>query len=418
MSCPSRPNTDAGPAPRATVVGIGADGWAGLGPASRQALKAAEVVVGGGRHLDLVRDHVAAECVPLPKPIPDALGALIDVLTPRRMCFLGSGDPMFFGIGSTLVRILGSGDVRVLPHVSSVSLACARLGWPVEDLTVVSTVGRPWEVIYPVVQPGRRLLVLTADQTAAARLAKDLRDRGFAPSPMAVLERLGGPNESITAGTAESCPLAEHDRLAIVAVDCRPARDTEPLSVVPGLPDSVYATDGQLSKREIRALTLSALRPLPGQLLWDVGAGTGTVAIEWMRTHPTCTAMAIEASPDRCARISGNAAALGVPGLRVVHGSAPEELSGLARPDAVFVGGAVSVAGVLEQCVAALPHGGRLVANAVTVEAECTLSVHHARWGGELIRVTVQRASALGGLRGWRSAMPVTQWSYTKRESR
>ncbi|HEY0808437.1 MAG TPA: precorrin-6y C5,15-methyltransferase (decarboxylating) subunit CbiE, partial [Pseudonocardiaceae bacterium] len=381
---------------------------------ARATLADAELVIGSDRQLAMVRPRLRAAYLSLPSPLLPALPALIDDNREHRLCVLASGDPLLFGIGSTLIRLFGPDAVRVLPAVSSASLACARLGWAIEEVVVVSAVGRPLSRVQPAIQPGRRLLILVAETTAATAVAGLLRARGFGPSRMVLLERLGAGSEQISIDTAAGWPDKPHDRLAIVAVDCQPGPTPDIRSTVPGLPDEVYDTDGQLTKREVRALTLSALGPLPGELLWDVGAGTGTVAIEWLRTHPSCRAVAIEPRADRRARIAANAVDLGVPDLLVVGGTAPEALATLPRPDAVFVGGAVSVAGVIDGCLTALAAGGRLVANAVTLEAESTLAAWHARLGGDLTRIALSRAGPLGGFTGWRPAMPVTQWAYRK----
>jgi precorrin-6Y C5,15-methyltransferase (decarboxylating) len=396
------------------VVGIGADGWAGLAEPARAALGEAELVIGSDRQLGMVRTHLSAEYRTLPSPLLPALAELLACHRARRLCVLASGDPLFYGIGATLVRLLGHDAVHIVPAVSSVSLACARLGWALEETTVVSAVGRPLSRLQPAIQPHRKLLVLVAEPTAASAVATLLCARGFGPSRIVLLERLGSTAEHTTAATAADWPPDTHDRLAIVAVDCRPEPTALLLPTVPGLPDDAYDTDGQLTKREVRALTLAALAPLPGELLWDVGAGTGTVAIEWLRTHPGCRAVAIEPRAERRARIVANADALGVPDLVVVPGSAPAALAGLPRPDAVFVGGAVSVDGVIDGCLAALCPGGRLVANAVTLAAETALSGWHARLGGDLIRIALSRAAPLGEFTTWRPALPVTQWTYHK----
>jgi precorrin-6Y C5,15-methyltransferase (decarboxylating) len=387
------------------VVGIGAGGWPDLPPAARAVLHAAEIVLGGPRQLDLLDESVTAERRPLPSPL---LPALADaVATDRRLAVLASGDPMFFGIGSTLIRL--EVPVRVHPAPSSVSLAAARLGWPLEDVDVVSVVGRPLELVHPAVQPGRRLLVLVGTRDGGDAVRALLIGRGFAASAVTVLERLGGPDERIT--TADG----QHDPLAIVGIECIADPGTTPLPRTPGLPEDAFDTDGQITKREIRALVLAALVPVPGQLLWDVGAGSGSVGIEWMRVHPASRAIAIEPRADRRTRIAANASALGVPGLQIVAGSAPEALAGLPVPDAAFVGGAVSAPGVLDACVAALAPGGRLVANAVTVETETVLARAHTEMGGTLTRLAIQRAAPVGGFTGWRPAMPVTQWAWVKR---
>jgi precorrin-6Y C5,15-methyltransferase (decarboxylating) len=386
------------------VVGIGAGGWPDLPTAARAVLQAAEIVLGGPRQLDLLDESVTAERRPLPSPLLPALADAVD--TDRRLAVLASGDPMFFGIGSTLIRL--EVPVRVHPAPSAVSLAAARLGWPLEDVDVVSVVGRPLELVHPAVQPGRRLLVLVGTRDGGDAVRALLISRGFAASAVTVLERLGGRDERITT------TAGQHDPLAIVGIECIADPGTTPLPRTPGLPEDAFDTDGQITKREVRALVLAALVPVPGQLLWDVGAGSGSVGIEWMRVHPASRAIAIEPRADRRTRIAANASALGVPGLQIVAGSAPDALAGLPVPDAVFVGGAVSAPGVLDACVAALAPGGRLVANAVTVESETVLAHAHTEVGGTLTRLAIQRAAPVGGFTGWRPALPVTQWAWVK----
>ncbi|GAA3672267.1 bifunctional cobalt-precorrin-7 (C(5))-methyltransferase/cobalt-precorrin-6B (C(15))-methyltransferase [Nonomuraea antimicrobica] len=396
-----------------TVVGIGADGWDGLTPSARQAVESAEVLMGGVRQLDLV-PAPAAERVAWPSPLLPALPALMDSYAAREVCVLASGDPMFYGIGSTLVRLLGADRVRVLPHVSSLSLACARLGWPVEHVDVVSLVGRPPAALAAALLPGRRVIVLGAGPSSPSVVAELLAGHGYGPSPMTVLSDLGAPSESERRGTADGWTDPEVSPLHVIAIECVLALDAEPLARVPGLPDGAYEHDGQLTKREVRAVTLSRLAPIPGELLWDVGAGAGSVAIEWLRGHPSCAAVAIEHRADRAAAIRRNAERLGVPALRVVEGRAPGALEGLPEPDAVFVGGGATVPGLLERCWSALRPGGRLVANAVTLESEALIARWYARLGGDLVRLAVQRAAPVGGFTGWRAAMPVTVWSITK----
>ncbi|MGC5014480.1 precorrin-6y C5,15-methyltransferase (decarboxylating) subunit CbiE [Streptosporangium sp. DT93] len=392
-----------------TVVGIGADGWAGLSRAARWELHAAEVLMGAARQLALVPEP-SAERVVWPSPLLPALPGLIDAHRGRRVCVLASGDPMFHGIGATLVRLLGADRVRVLPHPSSVSLACARLGWAADRVEVVSLVTRPPEVLHPALHDGRRLLVLSADGRTPAAVAALLVARGYGASAMTVLERLGGAEERAVTGTAAGwSPAASHD-LNVVAVECRADAGTVALPRLPGLPDEAFEHDGQLTKREVRAVTLSRLAPAPGELLWDVGAGAGSIGVEWMRAHPDNRAVAVESRPGRAAAIARNAAALGVPGLEVVVGAAPAALAGLERPDAVFVGGGVTVPGVVEACWEALRPRGRLVANAVTVESEAVLASWHGELGGELVRLAVSRAAPVGGFTGWRPMMPVTVW--------
>lgn len=391
---------------------MGADGWRGLSLDAQRTLSSAQIVFGSQRQLDLLPAAVTAPRRAWPAPLLAALPGLLAEYGGQRVVVLASGDPMWFGIGTTLLRLLGADAVHVLAHQSSVSLACARLGWPVEDVEIVSAVGRPLSTLHVAVQPGRRVLVLVGDGTGAAAVARLLCERGFGASSLTLLEQLGAPRERLLAATAQTWPPHEHDPLAIVAVDCVAGADTVALPRTPGLPEQAFTHDGQITKREIRAVALAALAPVPGQLLWDVGAGSGSVGIEWLRTHPSCRALAIEPREDRRALIAGNAAALGVPGLQIVAGRAPEALAGLPAPDAVFVGGGVSVPGVLEACIAALAPGGRLVADAVTLESEGVLAGWHARLGGALTRIAIQRAAPVGSFTGWRPALPVTQWSY------
>ncbi|MDQ0687926.1 precorrin-6Y C5,15-methyltransferase (decarboxylating) [Streptomyces achromogenes] len=400
-----------------TVVGIGADGWAGLPDASRAALGAAEVLIGGPRQLDLLPPDCAGLRVPWPSPLRPAVPGLLAAHAGRRIAVLASGDPMFHGIGRALAEELGPARLHVLPHPSSVSLAAARLGWPLEDAEVVTLVGRPTARLAAALHTGRRLLVLGADAAAPAEIAALLRDRGFGPSPMRVLEQLGGARERTTAPrTADDWPAGGPlgDPLNVVAVECRRAPDALRLGAGPGLPDEAYEHDGQLTKRHVRAATLGALAPAPGELLWDVGGGSGSIAIEWMRTHPSCRAVTVEKDPARAARIARNADRLGVPGLRVVTGAAPAALAELPPPDAVFVGGGLTAPGLLDACWEALPAGGRLVANTVTLESEALLAEAHRRHGGELVRLAVAHAVPVGAFTGWRQAMPVTQWAVHK----
>jgi precorrin-6Y C5,15-methyltransferase (decarboxylating) len=339
----------------------------------------------------------------------EALPGLLDRLRGRRVCALASGDPMFFGVGATLCRVLGPERVRVLAQPSSASLACSRLGWALQDVQVVSTVGRPLDRLRAVLAPRRKLLVLVADAGGPSVIASLLVEQGYGPSALTALEQLGGPDERIRAGRADTWSHPPGDSLVIVGVDCEPAASTVPLAGVPGLPDDAYEHDGQLTKREIRAITLARLAPQPGQLLWDVGGGAGSIAIEWLRAEPTARAVAVERDPVRAERIIRNAARLGVPELRVVVGSAPSVLDGLATPDVVFVGGGVSADGVLPACWAALPPGGLLVANSVTLQGERALADLHERHGGDLTRIEIQRAAPVGRLTAWRPALPVTQ---------
>ncbi|MFZ3595611.1 precorrin-6y C5,15-methyltransferase (decarboxylating) subunit CbiE [Streptomyces sp. BH104] len=400
--------------PAVTVVGIGADGWPGLPEASREALRAADAVVGGPRQLDLLPPQCPGERVPWPSPLRRAVPGLLARHKGRRVAVLASGDPMFYGIGRTLVETVGADALHVLPHPSSTSYACARLGWPVEETEVVTLVGRPADRLAAALHHGRRVLVLSAGADTPAEVAKLLTDRGFGPSRLTVLERLGAEEETSYEGVAEDWTHAAGDPLNVIAVDCHRAPDALRLGATPGLPDAAYGHDGQLTKRHVRAATLAALAPAPGETLWDIGGGSGSIGIEWMRTHPSCRAYAVEKDAERAARIERNAARLGVPGLGVVTGPAPKALAELPPPDAVFIGGGLTAPGLLDACWDALAPGGRLVANTVTLESEALLATWYRSHGGELVKLSVAHAVPVGGFTGWRQAMPVTQWSVTK----
>ncbi|MFJ2919385.1 precorrin-6y C5,15-methyltransferase (decarboxylating) subunit CbiE [Streptomyces sp. NPDC087307] len=400
--------------PAVTVVGIGADGWAGLPDAGRAALADAQVLIGGARQLALLPPSCRGQRVPWPSPLRPAVPGLLAAHAGSRIAVLASGDPMFYGIGRALTEVLGPDRLRILPHPSSVSYACARIGWPVEDTETVTLVGRPAARLAAALHDGRRVLVLSADADTPAVVAGLLRERGFGPSRLRVLEQLGGAEETCLEGTADHWPHPPGDPLNIIAVECRRAPGAPRLGAVPGLPDEAYEHDGQLTKRHIRAATLGVLAPAPGELIWDIGGGSGSIAIEWMRSHPSCRAVTVERDPARAARIVRNADRLGVPALRVVTGRAPGDLAGLPAPDAVFIGGGLTAPGLLGACWDALGPGGRLVANTVTLESEALLAEAHRRHGGDLVRLAVAHAVPVGGFTGWRQAMPVTQWSVRK----
>ncbi|AGL20050.1 bifunctional cobalt-precorrin-7 (C(5))-methyltransferase/cobalt-precorrin-6B (C(15))-methyltransferase [Actinoplanes sp. N902-109] len=395
---------------RLTVVGIGADGWAGLSRTATAALTRADVILGSARQLDLLPVEVPGDRVAWPSPLLPALPGLLETHRGRRVAVLASGDPMFHGIGATLRRFVD--DLDVIPHPSSVSLAAARLGWPLSDVDVLSVVNADVAELHPLIHPNRRILVLGRDAGTPGQVAAILQARGYGDSEMTILGQLGSESETSITGRAGEIQLSEVGSLNVIAIRCSRGGVSRPL--VPGLPDDAYDSDGQLTKREVRAVTLALLGPQPGELLWDVGAGSGSIAIEWMRTHPACRAIAVESDPVRAARIEGNAQALGVPKLKLVTGRAPGALAGLPTPDVVFIGGGVTREGVLETAWSALPAGGRLVANAVTLESEAMLVSWHAKLGGDLTRLSVHRAAPVGGFTGWRAMMPVTIWAVVK----
>jgi precorrin-6Y C5,15-methyltransferase (decarboxylating) len=388
-----------------TLVGIGEDGYAGLGEAARKALAEAQCIVGAARQLALLPADLPGQHELWPSPF-----SLEPVLARRgtSVCVLASGDPLFYGVGASLARQLPAEEMRVFSSPSSVSLAAVRLGWPLQEVTVLSLVARPLAALQAQVFPGARLLVLSNDGESPAAVAELLRERGFGPSRITVLEHLGGDQERRIDGLASDWMQARVADLNLLAVECLADADARLLPLTPGLPDALYQHDGQLTKRDVRAITLARLAPQPGELLWDVGAGCGSIGIEWMRAHPSCRALAIEADAGRQAHIQHNRDALGVPGLQLIAGRAPEALAGLAAPDAIFIGGGVTIPGVLEQCWASLKPGGRLVANAVTLQSEAALVAWREQVGGELTRISVAQAQPLGGFDTWRSALPIT----------
>ncbi|MCW3015163.1 MAG: cbiE [Solirubrobacterales bacterium] len=393
-----------------TVIGIGADGWAGLGDAARQALATATLVVGSQRQLDLLGADVTGTRRAWPSPME----ALVDELaagTHGDVAVLASGDPMLHGVGVTLVRKAGAHRVHVIPQPSAFSLACARLGWAEADVELVSAVARPPAVVVRGLQPGRRLVAYVTGTDGAAQLARVLADRGFGASAFTILEQLGGPQERRVDTTARQATDHAADALHVVAIEVAggPAR-----ARTPGLADDAFASDGQLTKRHVRAITVSVLAPLPGELLWDVGAGNGSIAVEWLRAERTARAIAIEPREERAGRIAGNALALGVPELEVVLGRAPDALHDLPAPDAVFVGGGITTLGLLDGCWAALKPGGRLVANTVTLEGEQVVVAAQKAHGGTLTRIDIAHADRVGSFTGWRPQLTVVQWSVTK----
>ncbi|WP_273862798.1 precorrin-6y C5,15-methyltransferase (decarboxylating) subunit CbiE [Pseudomonas sp. LA5] len=391
--------------PWLTVVGIGEDGYPGLGKQARRALLDAQVIIGGPRQLALLPPCLRAIREPWPQPF-----ALAPVLDRRGtpVCVLASGDPMLFGVGASLSRQLSADELQVLPAPSSYSLAAARLGWPLQEVALISVVARPLAGVVRHLHPGARLLVLSNDGHSPAALAALLVDQGFGASQLQVLEHLGGPLERRISGRAQDWSLAEAAALNLVAIEVLSETGEAGLPLTPGLPDSAYRHDGQLTKRDVRAVTLARLAPRPGELLWDVGAGCGSIGIEWARSHPRCRVLAIEVDAGRQAHILHNRDQLGAPALQLVAGQAPEALAGLATPDAIFIGGGLTAPGVLDACWTALRPGGRLVANAVTLQTEAALVAFRERHGGDLTRLQVAQAQPLGAFDTWRAALPIT----------
>lgn len=399
------------------IVGIGDDGLAGLSAAARALVEDAELLVGGDRHQAMVPDTRAERLT-----WEGGLAAAMDAMEPwrgRRVVVLATGDPLYYGAGATLQRRFDPAEMRIIPVPGAFSLAAARLCWPASDVEMLTLHNRPVATLGLVLAPGVRIIALSRDGTTPAQVARFLSERGWGPSMLTVLEHLGGPAERLVDGTAESWTQARCADLNTMAIECRAGPAARPLARMPGLPDDAFEHDGQITKREVRAATVAALAPLPGQVLWDVGAGCGSIAIEWLRAVPrhavagggAARAVAVERDEGHCTIIARNAAALGVPDLQVVHGAAPEVLADLEpRPDTVFVGGGLVAAGLLDACWQAVRSGGRLVANAVTLDGEAALLRWHREAGGELTRTAVSRAEPVGRVAAFRPLMPVTRY--------
>lgn len=396
-----------------SIVGIGADGADALGPAARTAIDRAELIVGSQRQLAMVRSLVRGDVLIWPSPLAEGV-AKVMARRGRSTCILASGDPFFFGIGSTLAPQLMPGEFVCHPAPSSMSLAAARLGWPLQDTEIVSLHGRDLHDVLRYLQPGRRLLALSWDKRTPPELARLLTARGFGRSQLHVLEALGGPEERVRGCVASEFVWTDVADLNLVALDLVADSTAIVLPLRASLVDGAFEHDGQLTKQDVRAITLSALGPRAGELLWDVGAGAGSIAIEWMLSHPACRAIAVEQHAERCGRIRRNASALGTPGLEIVEATAPAGLSTLPRPDAVFIGGGASDPGVVDACWNALRTGGKLVINAVALETQAQLMERHARLGGELRRISIETAVPLGSMHGFRPAMPIVSWRITK----
>ena len=414
MASPDRlASESAAPRRWLSIVGIGEDGVEGLPPVAGGLISAAKIVFGGKRHLGLAAPLIRGAARPWPSPFERGIEEVL-AARGRAVCVLASGDPFFYGVGTVLMRHVDPQETVTVPAPSAFSLAAARLGWALPDTTLLSLHARALDLIRPHLQPGARVLALTSDGDGPAALARLLAATGFGGSKLTVLEALGGPRERLRTTTAENFTLGSVDPLNTLAIEVIAATDARVLARAAGLSDHLFEHDGQITKREIRAATLSSLGPRRGELLWDIGAGSGSIAIEWMLADPSMRAVAVEARADRAARIRRNAAAFGVPGIDVIAATAPGALEGLATPDAIFIGGCASDPGVLDAAITALRPGGRLVVNAVTLATEAALITRHAALGGELIRISIARADAVGTKTGWRPAMPVTQWAWVK----
>jgi precorrin-6Y C5,15-methyltransferase (decarboxylating) len=394
------------------IVGIGEDGVEGLSPAARALIANAKLVIGGKRHLALADGLPSGERKAWPSPIAESIPAIL-AHRGEPVAVLASGDPYCFGVGAMLSAHVPVKETICVPAPSSLSLACARLGWALDDVATVSLCGRPIETLAPSLQPKRRVLVLSADATTPAAVARYLGTRGFERSSLHVLEALGGPRERIRATTADRFGINDVEALNLIAIEVEASPGARIIPLACGLPDEMFEHDGQITKREIRAVTLSSLSPRAGELLWDIGCGSGSIAIEWLLRHQSNRAIGIERDPLRAARAARNAAELGVPRLEVVTGEALNAVDALPAPDAVFIGGGGEPS-LLDKAYAALRPGGRIVANAITLDTDRAILAAQSRFGGTLTRLSVERLDAVGGKQAFRPAMTVTQWSATK----
>ena len=394
------------------VVGIGEDGLEGLTPAAQRLIAQAAFIVGGKRHLALA-GPLKAETMIWPSPIENALDA-IEAHRGRPVCVLASGDPFFFGVGAMLMRRFTADEMTSVPAPSAFALVASRLGWSQQDCALLTLHGRPLEAIIPHLQPGARIVALSWDDATPAKLAALLTQRRMGRSRLTICEAMGGLSERIRTTEAQDFVLDNFAALNTIALELVSERGARVLARTAGLPDEWFEHDGQITKREIRAITLSLLAPRRGDLLWDVGSASGSVAIEWMLADPANRAVAIEVRHDRAERIARNALSFGVPGLSVVTGEAPHVFADLTPPDAIFIGGGASAPGMIERALSALAPGGRLVVNAVTLETQAACVDWRARWGGELTQIAIAQAEPVGRYSGWRAAMPIVQWRFIK----
>ena len=395
-----------------TIVGIGESGWSGLSAAAQLAIAEAEHIIGSSRTLAMLPPHQAK-----PHQWPQPFSAVIEQVLPLRgksTVILATGDPLNFGTARKILTFIAFAETTIIPQLSAFSLAAARLGWSLPDCDCFTIHGRPAANVEAYIQPEAKLLVLTEDETSVAEVCRRLIDRGFADSWVTVLENMGGDRERCTRFAAKADPTHDWSPLNVLAVHCIAGPQAKIWSRVAGLPDEVFQHDGKLTKREVRAATLSALAPCPDQVLWDIGAGSGSISIEWMRSTRGCEAYAIEPLADRRAMIAANADALGTPRLKIIAGIAPECLTGLPTPHAIFIGGGIDHDGLFDAAWAALPSGGTLVANTVTLEGDRQLINLQEKHGGDLVRMDVSTLTQVGDLRAMRPRMSVLQWRVKK----
>ena len=393
------------------VVGIGEDGVAGLAEPARNALARAEVVIGGDRHHSLA-PHATGERRTWPSPF-DAMIDEIRSLRGRRPVILVTGDPLWYSVGARLLRAFGRNEIAFHPQLSAFQWAACRMGWSLADCETLTVHGRAPSQILPYLAPRVRLLLLTQDASTPSTVAQMLSSRGFGRSTMAALAALGGAREERFEGRADTWGQDVPD-FHTLAVECVADADAQWFARGGGLPDEAFEHDGQITKRDLRASALAKLRPFRGATLWDLGCGCGSVSIEWVRAAPEARAIAVDRSSSRLAFARANADALGAPRLALIEGHLPDALPDEGEPDAVFIGGGASVE-LLERARKRLRIGGTLVAHGVTLETESLLAATHGKDGGELVRIQVAHTEPIGPFRGWRPAMPVTQYVWHKR---
>lgn len=398
-------------APWLSLIGLGEDGADALTPAARALVAQASLIVGGARHLAMI--EAAAERLQWPSPLSDALPHIL-AQRGKPTVILASGDPFFYGVGDLIARHVARDEIFCVPAPSAFSLAAARLKWSQQDCALLSLHGRAFERVTPHLQPRARIIALSWDETTPARLARRLIECGMGGSRLYVLERLGGPHERLRIARADAFALDNIAPLNTVAVEVEAEDGARVVPLAPGLPDEWFEHDGQLTKRDIRAVTLSALAPRKGELLWDIGAGAGSIAIEWMLSDPSNHAIAIERDDARAARIARNALSLGVPDLRVVDGEAPQALAELEAPQAIFIGGGADAA-TLDAAWNALPRFGRIVVNAVTIETQSLLAGAYREKSGELLHLQIAHARPIGRFHAFDPAIAVMQWRAVKR---
>ena len=396
-----------------SIIGIGEDGLAGLSPIAISCLNKAQIIFGGERHLAMLPHADNREKIPWKSPFKTSI---TDIISRRgqAVCILASGDPLCYGVGATILQDIPISEITIIPAPSAFSLACSRLGWSLTEVETLSLCGRPVSLLQSYIYPGAKLLILSEGKHTPANVAEMLINRGYGNSQITVLEKMGNINENMITDIPTNWQEKNIAPLNTIAVECVADKGIVGLSKFPGLPDSAFHHDGQLTKREIRAVTLSSLAPNPGELLWDVGAGCGSISIEWMRSDRRCRAIAIEQNSTRLNYIADNAAALGTPNLQIIAGKSIEIVPTLPPPNAIFIGGGVTAPEILESCWHSLLPGGRMVVNVVTLEGEQRLYQWYENVGGNFSRIAIQRAEPIGKFLGWKAMSPVTQWAGVK----